>query len=78
MHARSKRLDNRKRRCSEQPRAIKGKALKLLGKRIQDQNLTFRAKVIDRRHPETLTLSEIKFEDRKLAFQQNCKEDEGI
>ena len=83
--ARSKRLDHQRWRCAEQPKATKGKALRLLrtvlGKRIQDKNLAFRAKLIDRGYPETLimtTLSKIKFEDRKLALQQKCKEDKRI
>ena len=83
--ARSKRLDHQRWRCAEQPKATKGKALRplrtVLGKRIQDKNLAFRAKLIDRGYPETLimtTLSKIKFEDRKLALQQKCKEDKRI
>ena len=44
--ARSKRLDYRKRHCAEQPKAIRGQSTetspdKLLGKRIQDQYLSF-------------------------------------
>ena len=54
---------------------------KLLGKRIQDQNLTFRAKHVDRGYPDSLimtTLPEIKFESRKTGLLQKCKEDKRI
>ena len=53
--ARSKRVDNRKRRYAEQPKAIKGKAPSLIRtnsveKRTQDQNLKLRAKPIEDIH----------------------------
>ena len=47
----SKRLDNRKRRCAEQPKVTNGKALRLLRTNSSEKefmNLAFRAKRIDR------------------------------
>ena len=41
-NARSKRLDNRKRRCAEQPKAIKGRALRLLRTNSTEEELKTR------------------------------------
>ena len=55
-----KRLDNRKRRCAEQPKVIKGKALRLLRTNSSEKefkNLTCRAKRTDRGYAENLIMT---------------------
>ena len=65
---------------------MKGEALRLLSTKSSENEfktkiLHFRASLIERGYPESLitaTLSDIKFENRKQALLQKCKEDKRI